>query len=138
MRTQSLPVVRLYELHDESYYVVRRADGRPLALPAWMTHPEAAHATIVSRTAQLPLRVLLELRRVGVIGLSSSVHNVREEVHDAAAPTGQIPTTTFRRRSSRRSVQVQLPLSVQEQLRQALRQWLQALAKRIHQEGSNE
>ena len=35
-------------------------------------------------------------------------------------------------------VQVQLPLSVQEQLRQALRQWLQALAKRIHGEGSNE
>ena len=35
-------------------------------------------------------------------------------------------------------VQVQLPLSVQEQLRQALRQWLQALAKRIHEEGSNE
>lgn len=103
LRTQSLPVVRLYELHDESYYVVRRADGRPLALPAWMTHPEAAHATIVSRTAQLPLRVLLELRRVSVIGLSSSVHNVREEVHDAAAPTGQIPTPTFRRRSSRRS-----------------------------------
>jgi hypothetical protein len=26
-----LPVVRLYELHDEAYYVVRRADGRPLA-----------------------------------------------------------------------------------------------------------
>jgi len=35
-------------------------------------------------------------------------------------------------------VQVQLPLSVQEQLRQALRQWLQTLAKRIHEEGSNE
>ena len=35
-------------------------------------------------------------------------------------------------------VQVQLPLSVQQQLRQALRQWLQALAKRIHEEGSNE
>jgi hypothetical protein len=35
-------------------------------------------------------------------------------------------------------VQVQLPLSVQEQLLQALRQWLQALAKRIHEEGSNE
>ena len=35
-------------------------------------------------------------------------------------------------------VQVQLPLSVQEQLRQALRQWLQALAKRIHEEDSNE
>ena len=35
-------------------------------------------------------------------------------------------------------VRVQLPLSVQEQLRQALRQWMQALAKRIHGEGSNE
>ena len=35
-------------------------------------------------------------------------------------------------------VQVQLPLSVQEQLRQALRQWLQPLAKRIHEEASNE
>ena len=35
-------------------------------------------------------------------------------------------------------VQVQLPLSVQEQLRQALKQWLQVLAKRIHEEGSNE
>ena len=35
-------------------------------------------------------------------------------------------------------VRVQLPLSVQEQLRQALRQWMQALAKRIHAEDSNE
>jgi len=35
-------------------------------------------------------------------------------------------------------VRVQLPLSVQEQLRQALRQWMQALAKRIHEEGGNE
>src|ERR1700756_368385 len=103
LRTQSLPVVRLYELHDESYYVVRRADGRPLAVPVWMTHPEAAHATIVSRTAHLPLRVLLELRRISVTARSSSVHNVREEDHDAA-PTGQTPTPTFRRRrSSRRS-----------------------------------
>src|SRR6516162_886910 len=103
LRAQSLPVVRLYELHDEFYYVVRRADGRPLAVPVWMTHPEAAHATIVSRTAHLPLRVLLELRRISVTALSSSVHNVREEDHDAAAPTGQTPTTTFRRRGSRRS-----------------------------------
>jgi len=31
-----------------------------------------------------------------------------------------------------------LPLSVQEQLRQALRQWMQALAKKIHEEGDNE
>ena len=35
-------------------------------------------------------------------------------------------------------VRVQLPLSVQEQLLQALRQWMQALAKRIQEEGSNE
>lgn len=35
-------------------------------------------------------------------------------------------------------VRVQLPLSVQEQLRQALKQWMQALAKRIHEEGGNE
>ena len=103
LRTHSLPVVRLYELPDESCYVVRRTDGRPLAVPVWMTHPEAAHATIVSRTAHLPLRVLLELRRISVTSLSSSVHNVREEDHDAAAPTGQTTTTTFRRRSSRRS-----------------------------------
>jgi hypothetical protein len=35
-------------------------------------------------------------------------------------------------------VRVQLPLSVQEQLRQVLVQWMQALAKRIHEEDGNE
>lgn len=35
-------------------------------------------------------------------------------------------------------VRVQLPSSVQEQLRQSLRQWMQALAKRIHEDGVNE
>ena len=35
-------------------------------------------------------------------------------------------------------VRVQLPLSVQEQLRQALKHWMQALAKRIHEERTNE
>lgn len=40
-------MIREYELHDEAYYVVRRADGRPVAVPAWMTCPEAAHAKIV-------------------------------------------------------------------------------------------
>jgi hypothetical protein len=35
-------------------------------------------------------------------------------------------------------VRVQLPLSVQEQLRQALVQWMQALAKSIHKGVSNE
>ena len=33
---------------------------------------------------------------------------------------------------------VQLPLGVQEQLRQALVQWIQALAKRIHEEAGDE
>ena len=35
-------------------------------------------------------------------------------------------------------VRVQLPLRVQEQLRQALRQWMRALAMRIHEEGRND
>ena len=35
-------------------------------------------------------------------------------------------------------VRIQLPLSVQEQLRQALVQWMQALAKKIHKEDGNE
>jgi len=33
---------------------------------------------------------------------------------------------------------VQLPLGVQEQLRQTLVQWIQALAKRIHEEAGDE
>ena len=35
-------------------------------------------------------------------------------------------------------VRLQLPLSVQDQLRQALVQWMQALAKKIHKEDGNE
>lgn len=35
-------------------------------------------------------------------------------------------------------VRVQLPSSVQEQLRQALVQWMQAMAKRIREEGGHE
>ena len=109
-------MVRLYELHDEAYYVVRRADGRPLAVPVWMTRPEAAYARVVS-AARLPLRVLLELRRVSVTCLSLLVHNVPEEDQDAAAPS-QTPTTPVRRAPGVHA-RVQLPLSVQEQLRQA-------------------
>ena len=33
---------------------------------------------------------------------------------------------------------VRLPLDVQDQLRQALVQWMQAVAKRIHEEGDDE
>jgi hypothetical protein len=71
----------MYDFHDEVYYVVRRSDGRPLAVLAWMTHPEAACAKVVS-AARLPVRVLLELCRVTVTGLSSCVHNLHEENHD--------------------------------------------------------
>ena len=35
-------------------------------------------------------------------------------------------------------VRVQLPLSVQEQLGEALKQWMQVLAKRIQEEAGNE
>ena len=62
----------MYDSHDEVYYVLRRADGTPVAVPAWMTRPEAAHAKIVS-TARLPVRVLLELRRVIATCCSSSL-----------------------------------------------------------------
>ena len=93
-------MVRLYELHDEAYYVVRRADGRPLAVPVWMMRPEAAYGKMVS-AARLPVRVLLELSRVTVTCFSSHVHNVPEEDHDAAAPS-KTPTTNVQR-SSRRS-----------------------------------
>jgi len=34
--------------------------------------------------------------------------------------------------------QIQLPLSVQEQLRHALVEWMKALAQRINQEGGDE
>ncbi len=71
-------MIRLYELEDESYYVVRRVDGTPLAVPAWMTRPEAAHANVVP-TARLPVRVLLELRRLTVTCLFSPVQNVEEQ-----------------------------------------------------------
>jgi hypothetical protein len=84
----------LYESVDEIYYVVRRADGMPLAVPAWMTRPEAAYAKIVS-VARLPIRVLLELRHVTMTCLSSGAHNVHEEDHDAADPS-KMPTTTLR------------------------------------------
>jgi hypothetical protein len=94
LRGQSLPVVRLYAVHDESHYVVRRTGGLPLAVPGWMTDPEAAYVHTVS-VARLPLCVLLELRRMAVTYLSSSVHNVQEEDHVAAVPS-KIPTTTFR------------------------------------------
>ena len=79
MRRQSLPVVRLYEFHNEVHYVVRQTDGSPLAVPGWMTDHAAAYVNMVS-TARLPLCVLRELRRMAVTHRSASVHNVHEEL----------------------------------------------------------
>ena len=84
-------------MHDEAHYVVRRADGTPLSVPAWMMRPEAAFTEIVP-VARLPVPVLLELRRLTVTCLSSRVHDACEEDHDAAA-TSDTPTATLRRTS---------------------------------------
>jgi hypothetical protein len=88
----------MYDFEDEVHYVVRRADGTPLAVPAWMTRPEAAFAKIVS-AARLPVCVLLELHRVTVTCFSVRVHNVHQENHDAATPS-KTPTTTLRGNAS--------------------------------------
>ena len=128
-------MVRRYETQDEAHYVVRLADGRPLAVPVWMTRPEAADAKMVS-AARLPVRVLLELRRVSVTCLSSScVHNAAEEDHDAADPS-KTPTALFEEPPA--VLTVRLPLDVQQQLRQALIQWMQALAKTMREEDDDE
>ena len=97
-------MVRLYECHNEVHDVVRQTDGSPLAVPGWMTDPEAAYVNMVS-TARLPLCVLRELRRMAVTHRSANVHNVHEEDHDAAVPR-KIPTTTVRadERRSRRTI----------------------------------
>ena len=60
-------MVRRYEFCEETYYVVRLADGRPLAVPEWMTRPEAAEAKIVT-TPRLPVAVLKALRSEAKIG----------------------------------------------------------------------
>ena len=113
---------------------MRRADGTPLAVPAWMTRPEAAYAKIVS-VARLPARVLLELRRVTMVWLSSSAHNVHEEDHDAAAPS-KTPTGTFpgTARGSRRTT----PTGRARAATPELVQWMKALAKMIREEGDDE
>ena len=95
----SLPVIRLYERLGEAFYVVRRADGHPLAIPEWMTRPEAANAKLVS-TARLPVKVLLGLCHAAVTSSSSFVHNEHQEDQDATAQD-KTTTTTLRRTSPR-------------------------------------
>jgi hypothetical protein len=86
----TLPVIRRYERYSETSYVVRRVDGRPLAVPEWMTHPESANLKLVL-TACLPGKVLQELCNASVTISSSAVQNKREEDQDANA---QDTTTT--------------------------------------------
>jgi len=86
----TLPVIRRYERYSETFYVVRRTDGRPLAVPEWMTHPESADVKLVS-TARLPGKVLLGLCSAAVTISSSAVQNKREEDQDA---NDQDTTTT--------------------------------------------
>jgi hypothetical protein len=88
-------VVRLYDFDQEAYYVVRRPDGTPVAVPAWMTHPEAAYAKIIS-AARLPVRVLLELHHMTAICFSTRVDNMHEENQDAPTQS-KTPTPTLRR-----------------------------------------
>jgi hypothetical protein len=91
-------VIRVYDFDEEVHYVVRRADGTPIAVPSWMTRPDASYAKIVS-AARLPVRVILELHRATVTCLSTRVHNVHQEDHDAAAPI-KTSTATVRRNAS--------------------------------------
>ena len=95
-----------------------------------MTRPRPPAQGIVS-AARLPVRVLFELRRVTEASLSSRVHNVHEEDDNAAVP-GRTPTTTLEEPPA--APAVRLPLDVQERLRQALLQWMQALARTIREE----
>ena len=106
---------------------MRRTDGTAVAVPVWMTRPEAAYTRIVS-AARLSVRAMFELQRVTTIGLSARAHNVHEENQDAPT-TGKTPAKTLRGTAARSPAR--FPPDVQDQVRQALVQWMQALAKTI-------
>jgi hypothetical protein len=76
-------VSRLFYVHDEACYIVRRSDDTPLSFPVWMTEQAAAQVEIVN-DARLPLDVLLELRRLVLTGLSLVTSQVTKGVHDAS------------------------------------------------------
>ena len=97
-------MVRRYEFCEETYYVVRLADGRPLAVPEWMTRAEAAEPKIVT-APRLPVAVLVALRNEAITGLSSCEQMVQEE-SPHVSEKDQTPTATVRRsfpRTRRRS-----------------------------------
>jgi hypothetical protein len=91
-------VIRVYDFDEEVHYVVRRSDGTPIAVPSWMTRPDASYAKIAS-AARLPVRVIIELHRATMTCLSARVHNVHQEDHDVAAPI-KTSTATVRRNAS--------------------------------------
>jgi hypothetical protein len=92
-------VVRRYEVYAETDYVVRQPDGRPLAVPEWMTRPEAAEAKVVA-AARLPIAALLALRRETLTSLSFCEQIVQEENPDV--PTKDLtPAAAVRRGSPR-------------------------------------
>lgn len=78
-------------------------DGRPLAIPEWMTRPDAANAKLVS-TARLPVKVLLGLCRAAVTNCSSLVHNEHQEDQDGTdqdkATATTLPRTSPRSRGA--------------------------------------
>ena len=98
LRSQCLPVVRRCELYGDAYYILRRPDGRPLAVPEWMTRPDMAKTTIVS-SARLPAAVLIALRREVVTCLSCCEQIVQEENRDVSTKD-QTSAAAVRRSSS--------------------------------------
>jgi hypothetical protein len=100
LRSQCLPVVRRCELYGDAYYILRRPDGRPLAVLG-MTRPEMAKTTIVS-TARLPTVVLIALRREVVTSLSCCEQIVQEENRDVSMKD-QTSAAAVRRSSSTNS-----------------------------------
>ena len=64
--------------------MVRRPNGLPLSFPVWMTELTAAQIEIV-REPRLPLSILLDLRHLVTLYLSSLGSADSEGSHDAAA-----------------------------------------------------
>jgi hypothetical protein len=110
LRGQGLQVIRKSDFLDEVHYVVRRVDGSPLAVAAWMTQPESAGRTIVS-SGRLPVRTMIEMPYI----LASRQRQLSEE-EPPPAPAALLPP------------------DVKERIRQALVHCLQALAKWLREE----
>ncbi|MBK3787073.1 hypothetical protein G3A43_43700 [Paraburkholderia aspalathi] len=82
---QRLEVVRVHRVHDQQCYVVRRADGSTVSVPAWMTELSSAQIRVVAEP-RIAVETLLELRRLvsTTLSLPTSISLTGE--HDAAPP----------------------------------------------------